>query len=86
MEIIHSCLGRSYLALGKHDKALENLSKAYHLFHTPRVQCRKAQDGAYANEYTQMLRSYGEVLAKLGQKELAERIAREAEESHIMPQ
>jgi len=79
MEIIHSCLGRCYLALGKNDEALENLSKAYHLFHNPKVPYRKAEDSVYPDEYNHMLKAYREVLLKLGQTELAEKISKEAE-------
>lgn len=83
MEIIHSCLGRCYLAIGKNDEALENLSTAYHLFHKNRVPYRKGENSVYPNEYMQMIEAYSEVLLRLGQTELAEKIAKEAEESHI---
>ena len=75
MEIILSCLGRCYLALGKGDKALGNLSKAYYLFHNPKDPYGEPGDRAYPEEYKQMLKAYSQVLLSLGRTELAEKIA-----------
>jgi len=71
MEIIYSCLGRSYMALGEYDKALDEMEKAYSLF--------KNQDGkkdeAYLKENKEFLKAYSWLLYKKENNKLAKIIA-----------
>ena len=76
-ELHYSYLGRSYLALGKTAAALDVLSRAYQPF---REKSGRLTSDFERGEYIEFLRSFSEVLTRLGQLDRAKEIAREAEE------
>lgn len=76
-EIYHSYLGRSYLALGQYNEALDQLSRACQMF---RGRARSLQKGFEQQQFLATLNALSDVLQKVGQLDRAREIAREAEE------
>jgi len=76
-ELELSYLGRSYLALGRYNDALEYLSKAYESF---RERSRHLQRDFERREYLEYLQAFSDILEKVGQSDRARAVSREAEE------
>jgi len=77
MEFIYSCLGRSYLALGRENDALETLATTYEIFHDKGLTFKGTSE---LRQYYEFLKAYSSVLHKVGQIERATEIAHEAKE------
>jgi len=81
VELTYSCLGRCYLALNRTSEAKKNLSMAYNLY-------QKNISSSLANrfevqQYKELLKAYSNVLQKAGDSDLAQEMARKAEEIPI---
>ncbi len=75
--LFHSCLGRTYLALGRHMDALNHLSRAYELFHK-RIDFLK--EDTEQQEFLDTLNAFTHVLRITDHAEHAQAIAHEAAE------
>lgn len=80
MELCYAYLGRSYLALGQHKRALELLSRAHEPY---RIQSHSIEDEFGQRQFVEFLRAFSDVLRKTAQPDRAEEIAREAEQYAI---
>jgi tetratricopeptide (TPR) repeat protein len=74
-ELIYSCLGRCYLALGQLDKALQNLSVAYSLYEKNILAVRSEFQ---RTQYREFLEAYAYALRETGQFDASQKIVLEA--------
>jgi len=75
-ELQFSYLGRCYLALGRYEESLQQLSCAYESF-TERSQ--SLQRDFDRREFLDFLNAYSDALKRVGQLDRAREVAREAE-------
>lgn len=77
MELRYAYLGRSYLSLGQHKKALGLLSRAYEPY---RIQSQSPEDEFEQRQFIEFLHAFRDILRITGRPDRAQEIAHEAEE------
>lgn len=76
-DLYQAYLGRSYLALGRYEDALKQLSYAYDPF------CRRShllKEDMEKREFVEFLTAFSTVLEKVGQRERAQEVKHKVEE------